>query len=354
MSVYTGKRDSMSLPVNFCPSLLRGLNRGSMESVMSINGSCESGDDYRYAEVSHPAQMLAGLQTLRRNSKLCDVTLCVDGREFPCHRCVLAAFSSYFEAMFSGNMVESQQNKVTINGIESSILEKLLDYAYTSEITINRQNVQNLLAASNLLEIMQVKEACCHYLEQNMDETNVVGIHCFAEIHACDDLQQKSRDFILQNFTAVSQNEEFNNLSQSKLTELLSDDELIVDSEETVYEAAMRWLDHSSENRLGEFHHVLECVRLPMINPYYLHDFVEQNDVIKSCELCKKLVDEAKNFHLLPDRRTEFNNKRTRIRKSAGMYRSIHTFKLYLSISIIGNQSWYNTATLLIINNVTK
>lgn len=123
----------------------------------------------------------------------------------------------------------------------------------------------------------------------------------------------------------MSQNEEFNNLSQSKLTELLSDDELIVDSEETVYEAAMRWLDHSSENRLGEFHHVLECVRLPMINPYYLHDFVEQNDVIKSCELCKKLVDEAKNFHLLPDRRTEFNNKRTRIRKSAGMYRS-HQF----------------------------
>lgn len=53
------------------------------------------------------------------------------------------------------------------------------------------------------------------------------------------------------------------------------DDELIVDFEEIVYEVVMRWLDYSSENRLGEFYYVLECVRLFMINFYYLYDFVE-------------------------------------------------------------------------------
>lgn len=98
----------MLLFVNFCLFFLRGFNRGSMESVMSINGSCEFGDDYRYVEVFYFVQMLAGLQILRRNSKLCDVILCVDGWEFSCYRCVLVVFSLYFEVMFSGNMVESQ------------------------------------------------------------------------------------------------------------------------------------------------------------------------------------------------------------------------------------------------------
>ena len=81
---------------------------------------------------------------------------------------------------------------------------------------INRQNVQALLSASNLLEILPVKEACCQYLEQNMDEANSIGIHCFAETHACGDLQQKSKRYILDHFTAVSLQEEYLQLTVEK------------------------------------------------------------------------------------------------------------------------------------------
>lgn len=63
------------------------------------------------------------------------------------------------------------------------------------------------------------------------------------------------------------------------------DDELIVDFEEIVYEVVMRWLDYSSENRLGEFYYVFECVRLFMINFYYLYDFVEFFILWYGCEI---------------------------------------------------------------------
>ncbi|KAK3091829.1 hypothetical protein FSP39_022975 [Pinctada imbricata] len=310
-------------PVNFsglsnAPGLFSARRSSLDSSVVSINGSSNFEDDYKYIDVGHPAQMLSGLQNLRQKEKFCDITICVEGREIVAHKCVLASFSSYFHAMFGGNLAESQQNKVTLNGIEAAMVELLINYAYTSEITISRQNVQSLLSASNLLEILSVKNACCHYLEQNMDETNCVGIHCFAEVHACEDLQHKSKDYILQNFTSVCQQEEFQGLTQSKLTELLSDDELVVESEETVYESVIRWLEHNVDNRRSEFSRVLECVRLPLMNPYYIHDYVEKNDVIRGCDHCKKLVEEAKNFHLLPDRRTEFFNSRARVRKSTG------------------------------------
>lgn len=62
--------------------------------------------------------------------------------------------------MFAGNLAESQQTceKVVINGIESNTLKLLLDYAYTSQVTINKTNVQALLSASNLLEVLPVRE----------------------------------------------------------------------------------------------------------------------------------------------------------------------------------------------------
>lgn len=59
-------------------------------------GSLES-EDYVFVEARHPNKVLEGLNSLRLNNAFCDVTLCCGGQEFPCHRIVLASFSSYFQ-----------------------------------------------------------------------------------------------------------------------------------------------------------------------------------------------------------------------------------------------------------------
>ena len=41
--------------------------------------------------------------------------------------------------MFTCDMSESQMPHVTINGLESSVAEQLLDYAYTAEVRINQK-----------------------------------------------------------------------------------------------------------------------------------------------------------------------------------------------------------------------
>ena len=50
-----------------------------------------------FVNASHPGTVLEGLNRLRLNGVLCDVILCCEGQEFPCHRHVLASISSYFE-----------------------------------------------------------------------------------------------------------------------------------------------------------------------------------------------------------------------------------------------------------------
>lgn len=56
-------------------------------------------EDYVFVEARHPNKVLEGLNSLRLNNAFCDVTLCCGGQEFPCHRIVLASFSSYFQVM---------------------------------------------------------------------------------------------------------------------------------------------------------------------------------------------------------------------------------------------------------------
>lgn len=61
----------------------------------------QNSEDYLFVETRHPSTVLQGLNSLRLNNAFCDVTLCCGGQEFPCHRIVLASFSSYFQVSIS-------------------------------------------------------------------------------------------------------------------------------------------------------------------------------------------------------------------------------------------------------------
>uniref|UniRef100_A0A3Q2UGM4 Si:ch211-256e16.3 n=3 Tax=Fundulus heteroclitus TaxID=8078 RepID=A0A3Q2UGM4_FUNHE len=284
----------------------------------------QSGEDYLFVETTHPNTVLWGLNNMRLNKAFCDVTLCCGGQEFPCHRIVLASFSSYFQAMFSADLLESKQERVAINGVEPQMIGNLVTYAYTSGVLITKTNVQALLAAANLLDVIAVREACCRFMERQMDETNCVGIHCFAEAHSCKVLEKHSMEYILENFSTVSQQEEFLSLCVDKLTEIISSDLLDVPKEEMVFEAVMLWLNKCPSRKQG-FEKVLEHIRLPLISPYYLHDLIESLDVVKENQACQKLISEAKDYLLLKDRRGELYSSRARPRRSTGTVEVIVT-----------------------------
>ncbi|XP_014243355.1 kelch-like protein 12 isoform X2 [Cimex lectularius] len=271
-------------------------------------------NEYKFVEASHSQQLLLGLNTLRKRGEFCDVTISVEGQKFPAHRNVLSAFSPYFKAMFLSHLVESRQNVVTLLGVEPEMVGLLLDYAYTSQIMITGTNVQALLSAANLLQVLPVKEASCRFLENHIDAGNCLGIHCFAEVHACIELQEKTKCYVLQNFCEVYKQEEFLNLSTCKLMELTSNDSLQVEREEIVFQALIRWYQHKPDQRKVDFPKLLENVRLALLSPYFLVDCVEGNPIVADNPECLKLIEEAKRYHLLPDRRHELATQRSKPR----------------------------------------
>lgn len=55
-------------------------------------------------------------------------------------------------------------------------------------------------------------------------------------------------------------------------------------------------------------------MRLPLLTPQYLADRVATEDLVRTSHQCRDLLDEAKDYHLMPERRGLVQGFRTRRR----------------------------------------
>lgn len=254
------------------------------------------------------------MEEIRRQGKLCDVTLKVEDQSFTGHRLVLAASIPYFHAMFMHDMVESKQRDITIQGIDAVALGALVNFAYSGRVTINTNNVQSLMVGAAFLQLPRVRNACADFLKKRFHPHNVLGIRQFADTLGCSVLVEAADKYMHQYFHDVSLSEEYYNLNVSELLDIVKRDELHVISEEQVFEAIMRWVKKDLETRKSELPRLLASVRLPLLTPHYLVDRVAKEELIRASHECRDLVDEARDCHLMPERRPLLQSFKTRPR----------------------------------------
>uniref|UniRef100_A0A3Q3JSM2 Kelch-like protein 20 n=1 Tax=Monopterus albus TaxID=43700 RepID=A0A3Q3JSM2_MONAL len=294
---------------------------------MDITSRCTLGDPNKlpegvpqparmpYISDKHPRQTLEVINLLRKHRELCDVVLVVGAKKIYAHRVILSACSPYFRAMFTGELAESRQTEVVIRDIDERAMELLIDFAYTSQVTVEEGNVQTLLPAACLLQLAEIQEACCEFLKRQLDPSNCLGIRAFADTHSCRELLRIADKFTQHNFQEVMESEEFMLLPANQLIDIISSDELNVRSEEQVFNAVIAWVKYSIQERRPQLPQVLQHVRLPLLSPKFLVGTVGSDPLIKSDEECRDLVDEAKNYLLLPQERPLMQGPRTRPRK---------------------------------------
>lgn len=111
------------------------------------------------------------------------------------------------------------------------------------------------------------------------------------------------------------ESEEFLLLPASQLIDIVSSDELNVRSEEQTFQAVMSWVKYNVAERRQHLAQVLQHVRLPLLSPKFLVGTVSSELLIRSDDACRDLLDEAKNYLLLPQERPLMQGPRTRPRK---------------------------------------
>ncbi|KAI5719516.1 hypothetical protein M8J76_011299 [Diaphorina citri] len=242
------------------------LKRCSIESLVPNSNNNNSGSDRHFVNKTYCSKVLNNLNSFRADSKFCDVEIVTGDHVVKAHKAVLSASSPYFQAMFSTGLSEEHKNRIELHGnISPTILETLVHFIYSGEISLNEDNVQDVMIVGDMFELKDVVLACTEYMKQELSTCNAIGIYRFAEGHNFLELTSAAVQFIQLNFPRVFQEDECVELPKDQLCNFLASEFLKVDSEYQVFQAALRWICHDLSQRRCFVFEILNHVRLPLV-----------------------------------------------------------------------------------------
>uniref|UniRef100_A0A8D0HET9 Zinc finger and BTB domain-containing protein 7C n=1 Tax=Sphenodon punctatus TaxID=8508 RepID=A0A8D0HET9_SPHPU len=114
---------------------------------------------------NHSSEVLCGLNEQRHDGLLCDVILIVQDQEYRTHKSVLAACSKYFKKLFTTGTLADQPYVYEIDFVKPEALSAILEFAYTSTLTITTSNIKHILNAAKMLEIQCIINVCLEIME---------------------------------------------------------------------------------------------------------------------------------------------------------------------------------------------
>jgi hypothetical protein len=145
--------------------------------------------------------------------------------------------------MFTRCFRESGEETVTIEVAEGSSVTAtvlVLKYLYTTFIEINSDNVFEVLAAADKLQLTDLRESCETYLAQNLCEDSVCSTWKASHMLGLSQLALRCRDLVLSEGKAVLEGGGFGELPKDLALAVVADEKLNA-SEEDVFEAVVLW-----------------------------------------------------------------------------------------------------------------
>ncbi|NXP08619.1 LZTR1 regulator, partial [Thinocorus orbignyianus] len=140
-------------------------------------------------------------------TEFCDIILLLDGHPRPAHKAILAARSSYFEAMFRSFMPEDGQVNISIGEMVPSkqAFESMLRYIYYGEVNMPPEDSLYLFAAPYYYGFSnnRLQAYCKQNLEMNVTVENVLQILEAADKTQALDMKRHCLHIIVHQFTKV-------------------------------------------------------------------------------------------------------------------------------------------------------
>ncbi|XP_075045464.1 kelch-like protein 36 [Mixophyes fleayi] len=257
----------------------------------------ESSKLYRWAD--HSCLVLHSLNEQRQKGLFCDVILVADDQRVPAHRNFLSACSDYFNSMFTIGMREVHQKEVELVGASYIGLKAVVDFLYTSDLTLDGGNTDYVLETSHLLQIWKVVDFCCEYLESEVNEENYLYLQELASIYSLERLDSYIDSFILHNYSILSFTSDFlQNISVQKICHYLMSSQVQHVSEHDLLKSALQWLTQCPE-RESQAYQVLQNIRFQLISKSELLHQVKPaiSSLLPKEANCESLVEKAVYYH---------------------------------------------------------
>ncbi|XP_055350736.1 kelch-like protein 3 [Paramacrobiotus metropolitanus] len=214
-------------------------------------------------------EFLRGLHELQSTGDLCDVKLKSNEGEsavvISCHRNVLSVHSLYFRSLFKWKKGKDSSQPELLD-FDGPTLNELVHYAYTLDMSLNDDNVADILVAAQFLQMDGAIGHCCNYYETHMRLSNCLTVHALATMYQNPSLAAAALATIHPHFLRWAQSQDFLRMEAQQLAALIASDEVEVNSEDEVLEAVLRWLDYDRPGRLLQVPTVLQSIRAPFLS----------------------------------------------------------------------------------------
>lgn len=156
---------------------------------------------------------------------------------------------------------DDNHTQINILGVRGYILQQLIKTCYSSEITINTENVLELTKASYILQFLEVYDNCIKFYIKNLKPSNCLSILQTADQHNLKRLVQTATQFAIDRFGEIAKCREFLLLNIAQLSDLLAADDLFVPFEEDVFLAVMDWIKYDINDRKQYLENLLKCIQ---------------------------------------------------------------------------------------------
>ena len=274
--------------------------------------------------VAHSEILLSKCAQFRDEGQFINVRLKVREEIFPAHRIVLAANSDYFHAMFTAGMKESNQEVIELKdeNISPDALKIVMDSIYTGDLRVNKENVFEVLAAADHLQVISVVKLCCDFLlmqciQLRFDVETYCRVWTIADRHGLRDLQEAAEKKMASMYVNVCESEEFlSNVGADQLFSLLRRDDLIARSETFVFKSVMQWIKHKKEERMAVAAKVIGAVRLGLVDIRVMIEELDTEQMKQVPEIHMHLY-EALIHSYMPSRYPNFAVEKTRTRATS-------------------------------------
>ncbi len=237
--------------------------------------------------------LLSGLSAQREHFS--DLELVVDGRVIPVQRAVLSAISPYFEAMLSSNFKEKHQARIEMQDVSYEGLKSIIDCMYTTKLELTNENLSVILSTAQMLQINYMVTECVQFIKERLKVETCIKYLEIGEKFNVQEVIDMAHKFILKNFVKVSGTESFRRLPKESLLEYFND-ELLVATEQQIYEAIKSWYGGSEERKEGAVE-LMKHVRFALFAETYLSETIMKDPLVLNSPYLSALVKEAIDYH---------------------------------------------------------
>ena len=178
-----------------------------------------------------------------------DIQIVICGVKFYCNKELLSDNSSYFNAMFNSQMIESRADNIELKDVSVESFSHLMRWLKEGSLELTMDLVYDLLPLACMLHVQDVIKQCEEYSLQKINDENCLNISHLADLYSQNRLYNSAKKHALWFFDRVRHSKQFLELSQEELIDYLENKYLNTQAEYNIFQAVVSWIEYEPQRQ---------------------------------------------------------------------------------------------------------